>query len=40
MRTLLRVVVSVTMLALAACSTVAGAGRDITDTARWVKEKL
>lgn len=26
--------------AVAACSTVEGAGQDISDTARWIKNKL
>ncbi len=40
MRHLLRIIVSVAVLGLAACNTVAGVGRDISDSAHWVKQKL
>ena len=34
------VVVVVSMLALTACSTVAGVGKDIQSSAEWTKQKM
>lgn len=39
--TMFRMIVFVTLLgALGACSTVEGVGRDISDTARWVRQQM
>lgn len=40
MRNLLLIVLSVAVLGLAGCNTVAGAGHDISDSAHWVKDKM
>lgn len=40
MRTWFLVLLSVVVLGLAGCNTVAGAGKDVTDSAHWVKQKL
>lgn len=40
MRNLVFVLLSVVVLGLAGCNTVAGAGQDLSDSAHWVKQKL
>lgn len=40
MKTLVKLVLICTTLSFAACSTVAGAGKDITSAAEWTKEKM
>ena len=40
MRTVAKIVLISMTLSFAACSTVAGAGKDITNAAEWTKEKM
>lgn len=40
MKTLVKVMLISMTLSFAACSTVAGVGKDIQDTANWTKEKM
>ena len=39
-RKLAAILMLLTALAVTACSTVEGAGQDISDTSRWVKKQL
>ena len=40
MKTLIKIVLIASVASFAACSTVAGVGKDIQDTANWTKEKM
>ena len=40
MKTLVKIVLICMTLSFAACSTVAGAGKDITSAAEWTKDKM
>jgi predicted small secreted protein len=40
MMTIAKLLLVATTFSFAACSTVAGAGKDITNAAEWTKEKL
>ncbi len=40
MKTLAKIVLICMTLSFAACSTVAGVGKDIQDTANWTKDKM
>jgi predicted small secreted protein len=40
MKTLAKIVLICMTLNFAACSTVAGVGKDIQDTANWTKDKM
>ena len=40
MKTLLKIVLISMTLSFTACSTVAGVGKDIQDTANWTKDKM
>ena len=40
MKTVVKVILICMTLSFAACSTVAGAGKDITSAAEWTKEKM
>ena len=40
MKTIIKLVLLATVMSFAACSTVAGVGKDITGVADWTKEKM
>lgn len=40
MKTLIKLVLIASVMSFAACSTVAGLGKDITGAAEWSKEKM
>lgn len=40
MKTLVKIMLITLTMSFAACSTVAGVGKDIQDTANWTKEKM
>lgn len=40
MKTIFKIVLICMTMSFAACSTVAGAGKDITSAAEWTKEKM
>ena len=40
MKTVVKLVLILATMSFAACSTVAGVGKDIQDTANWTKDKM
>lgn len=40
MKTLIKLLLIASVVSFAACSTVAGVGKDITNAADWTKEKM